>query len=192
MKNAFWIVVIVIAAIIGAMYGPSLLETFPPEVVLIGGGLFFLALIGFVIFSLSGNKGGRRADASAEAAARTLRAPEDKARIYFIRRGFVASLQGMNVSVDENFKGQIKSGKFVMAEVAPGAHRLNARMARGGKSTAAEMDFDLAPGESAFVVATIEMGALAASTKLTRVDETRARDELAGVKMMMWESAPAA
>jgi len=192
MKNAFWIVVIVIAAIIGAMYGPSLLDMFPPEVVLIGGGLFFLALIGFVVFSLSGNKGGKRAEASAEAEARTLRAPTDKARIYFIRRGFVASLQGMNVSIDDHFTGQIKSGKFLMAEVAPGEHRLSARMARGGKSTAASMDLSLAPGESAFVHATIEMGALAGSTKLTRIDEARARDELSGVKMMMWSGAPGA
>lgn len=192
MKNAFWIVVIVIAAIVGAVYGPPLLEEFPPEVVLIGGGLFFLALIAFIIFSLSGNKGGKRADASAEAEARTLRAPAERARIYFIRRGFVASLQGMNVSIDDAFKGQIKSGKFLMAEVAPGAHAVNAKMARGGKSTAASINLDLALGESAFVQATIEMGALAASTKLTRLDEAGARDALASIKMMLWESAPAA
>lgn len=157
---------------------------------LVLGGLLLLGLIALVIYSLSSNRGGRRAEPSAEADARTLRAPPGRARLYFIRRGFVASVQGMNVAIEGFGAGQIKSGQFLMAEVDPGDHRLSARMARGGKSTAASMDLTLASGEPAFVLATIEMGALAASTKLTRIDEARARDELSSTRMMAWDSGP--
>lgn len=186
MKNAFWMVVIVIAAVVGALMGPSLFEMMDPGLALLVCGLLMLFLIGFVVFSLSGNRGGKRADASADGDARTLRASPGKARIYFVRRGFVGSAQGMNVSIEGVANGQIKSGQFLMAEVDPGNYRVDARMARGGKSSESSMDLALAEGEVAVIHALLEMGMLSGTTKLTRLDETRARDEISATRMMLW------
>src|SRR3546814_14586605 len=90
-----------------------------------------VAIVALIVWSLSSNKSGKKAGTAALADARAMRAPEGKARIYITRRGFVAALQGMNVTLDDNAKGQIKSGPMLMADVAPGTHRLQDRKSVG-------------------------------------------------------------
>ena len=114
-KNAFWVTVIFAAAIVGAFLGPVLAQSLSTGAMLTFSVITLVAIVGLVVWSLSSNKSGKKADTAALADARAMRAPEGKARIYVTRRGFVAALQGMNVTLDETAKGQIKSGQMLMA-----------------------------------------------------------------------------
>lgn len=184
-KNTFWYIVIGMAVVVGALLGPSLSDEIGGYVLI----LFPLLLIGIivlVIYSLSGNKGGPRADPAAEADALALRPSPGKGRIYVVRRGFAAALQGMNVAIDDRLKGQIRSGYFLMAEVEPGPHSVAVRMARGGKSTEAALDVEVAEGRNAVIHVLFEMGAITGSSKMTPIEEAKAAETLAGAKMMTW------
>ncbi len=111
-KNAIGITLIVVAAIGGGILGSS--SDFGDSLSAGAAGLLALLLIGaviaFCVWALSSNKGGARGDAAALADAHAMAAPAGKARIYVTRRGFVAGLQGLNVTLDAHAKGQIKSG----------------------------------------------------------------------------------
>ena len=116
-----------------------------------------------------------------------MRAPEGKARIYVTRRGFVAALQGMNVTLDETAKGQIKSGQMLMADVAPGKHHLHAAMAKGLMANAGTMEVEVGEGEVLVIDAMFEMSALKGDAKLTRLDGAKARENVQATKLILWE-----
>lgn len=188
-KNVFWIIVIFLAAFIGAFMGPSLLGDMSVGVIGLLMVVVFGGIIVLIVWSLSGNRGGRAASSEELSDARAMRPAEGKGRIYVIRRGFVAALQGMNVDIEGVASGQIKSKQFLMVEVDPGTYRLNAKMARGGKSTRSEMDLEVRSGEPVVIQAFVEMGALAASTKLEPVEAGVAKAQLAEMKMVHWAEA---
>ena len=189
-KNAFWVTVIIAAAIFGALMGPALAESLSPGTMMIFSVVTLVAIVALVVWSLSSNKSGKKADTAALADARAMRAPEGKARIYITRRGFVAALQGMNVTLDEHAKGQIKSGQMLMADVAPGTHRLHAAMAKGIMANAGIMEIEVGAGEVAVVDAMFEMSALKGDAKLTRLEGAKARENVHATKLMLWEIAP--
>lgn len=191
-KNAMWLTIIVAAAILGIFMGPLFARIFSP------GTMFFLlaliigGVIAFSIWALSKNKSGVKADAAALAEARTMRAPEGKARIYVTRRGFVGGLQGMDVTLDGTTQGQIKSGQMLMADVAPGTHRIRASTAMAKLAHGSELDVEVAAGDVVVVDAMMEMGAIKGSVKLTRVDvPTKGRADVHATKLILWEVPPA-
>lgn len=190
-KNAFWVTMIFVAAIVGAFLGPALAQSLSTGAMLTFSVVTLIAIVGLIVWSLSSNKSGRKADTAALADARTMRAPDGKARIYVTRRGFVAALQGMNVTLDETGKGQIKSGQMLMADVEPGTHRLHAAMAKGIMANAGAMEVTVAAGEVAVIDAMFEMSALKGDAKLTRLDGAKARENVNATKLMLWEVAPA-
>ena len=189
-KNAFWVTMIFVAAIVGAFLGPALAQSLSTGAMLTFSVVTLIAIVGLIVWSLSSNKSGRKADTAALADARTMRAPEGKARIYVTRRGFVAALQGMNVTLDETGKGQIKSGQMLMADVEPGTHRLHAAMAKGIMANAGAMEVTVAAGEVAVIDAMFEMSALKGDAKLTRLDGAKARENVNATKLILWEVAP--
>lgn len=190
-KNAMWLTIIFAAAIFGAFLGPSLAQTFSAGTLLTLTVLLFGGIIVFCIWALSSNKGGQKADTAAVAEARTMRAPDGKARIYVTRRGFVAALQGMDVTLDGVAKGQIKSGQMLMADVEPGTHRLHVATAKAKLANAAELDIEVGAGGVIVIDAMIEMGALKGSVKLTHLDAAKARENVNATKLILWEIAPA-
>ena len=190
-KNAMWLTIIFAAAIFGAFLGPSLAQTFSAGTLLILTVLLFGGIIVFCIWALSSNKGGAKADTAATADARTMQAPEGKARIYVTRRGFVAALQGMDVSLEGVAKGQIKSGQMLMADVEPGTHRIQVGTAKAKLANAAEMDVEIGAGGVVVIDAIIEMGALKGSVKLTRLDGAKARENVNATALILWEVPPA-
>ncbi len=190
-KNAFWVTVIFAAAIVGALLGPTLARSLSPGAMLTFSAITLVAIVGLIVWSLSSNKSGKKADTAALADARTMRAPEGKARIYVTRRGFVAALQGMNVTLDDTARGQIKSGQMLMADVAPGTHRLHAAMAKGIMANAGTMEIEVGAGEVAVIDAMFEMSALKGDAKLTRLDGAKARENVEATKLILWEVAPA-
>ncbi|MCA0207794.1 MAG: DUF2846 domain-containing protein [Proteobacteria bacterium] len=189
-KNAFWVTMIFVAAIVGAFLGPALAQSLSTGAMLTFSVVTLIAIVGLIVWSLSSNKSGRKADTAALADARTMRAPDGKARIYVTRRGFVAALQGMNVTLDETGKGQIKSGQMLMADVEPGTHRLHAAMAKGIMANAGAMEVTVAAGEVAVIDAMFEMSALKGDAKLTRLDGAKARENVNATKLILWEVAP--
>lgn len=190
-KNTFWVTMIFVAAIVGAFLGPALAQSLSTGAMMTFSIVTLVAIVGLIVWSLSSNKSGKKADTATLADARTMRAPEGKARIYVTRRGFVAALQGMNVTLDETARGQIKSGQMLMADVEPGTHRLHAAMAKGIMANAGAMEIAVAAGEVAVIDAMFEMSALKGDAKLTRLDGTKARENVDATKLILWEVAPA-
>ncbi|MGR4891959.1 hypothetical protein ACIPPQ_13095 [Sphingopyxis sp. LARHCG72] len=190
-KNAFWVTMIFVAAIVGAFLGPALAQSLSTGAMMTFSIVTLVAIVGLIVWSLSSNKSGKKADTAALADARAMRAPEGKARIYVTRRGFVAALQGMNVTLDETARGQIKSGQMLMADVEPGTHRLHAAMAKGIMANAGAMEIEVAAGEVAVIDAMFEMSALKGDAKLTRLDGAKARENVEATKLILWEVAPA-
>ncbi|BBB08346.1 hypothetical protein [Sphingopyxis sp. EG6] len=189
-KNAIWLTLIFAAAIVGALMGPSLASVLAPETLLILSVLLIGGVVIFCFWALSSNKGGAKADTAATADARTMQAPAGKARLYVVRRGFVAALQGMDVTLDGVAKGQIKSGQMLMADVAPGMHHLHIATAKAKLAHPAEFDIDVGPGGVVVIGAMIEMGALKGSIKLERLDAAKAREDVHATKLILWEVPP--
>ena len=190
-KNAMWLTLIFVAAIFGAMMGPALARSMSPGTLLILSVLLIGGIVIFCFWALSSNKGGARGDTAATADARTMQAPEGKARIYVTRRGFVAALQGMDVTLDGSAKGQIKSGQMLMADVAPGTHHLHVATAKAKLARPAELEIDVGAGGVVVIDAMIEMGALKGGVKLTRLDAAKAREDVHATKLILWETPPA-
>ena len=190
-KNAMWLTIIFAAAIVGAFLGPSLGSLIGETTMLILAPLFLIGVVAFCIWALSSNKSGKKADTAALAEARAMRAPEGKGRIYITRRGFVAALQGMNVTLDGTATGQIKPGQMLMADVEPGTHRIQVGTAKAKLANAAEIDVDIGAGGVVVIDAMIEMGALKGSVKLTRLDAAKARENVNATALILWEVAPA-
>ncbi|MDK2760530.1 MAG: hypothetical protein KYX64_04135 [Sphingopyxis sp.] len=189
-KNAFWVTMIFVGAIIGAFMGPVLAQSLSSSAMLTFSIGTFVAIVGLITWSLSSNKSGKKADTAALADARTMRAPDGKGRIYVTRRGFVAALQGMNVTLDDAAKGQIKSGQMLMADVDPGIHTLGAAMAKGIMANSATMEIEVGAGDVVVIDAMFEMGALKGQAKLTRLDAAKARENVHATKLILWEVAP--
>lgn len=190
-KNAVWLTIIFAAAILGAFLGPSMASLLGEGTMLILAPVFLIGVVAFCIWALSSNKSGKKADTATLAEARTMRAPDGKGRIYVTRRGFVAALQGMNVTLDDSATGQIKSGQMLMADVAPGMHRLQVGTAKAKLANAADMEIDIGAGGVVVIDAMIEMGALKGSVKLTRLDAAKARENVNATALILWEVPPA-
>lgn len=190
-KNAMWLTLIFVTAIIGALIGPSLAQNLSFGTLLTLTVILFGGIIIFCIWALSSNKGGATADTAATANARMMQAPDGKARIYITRRGFVAALQGMDVTLDGGAKGQIKSGQMLMADVAPGTHHIHVATAKAKLARPAELEIDVGAGGVVVIDAMIEMGALKGGVKLTRSDAAKAHDDVHATKLILWETAPA-
>ncbi len=191
-KNTFWVTMIFVAAIVGAFLGPALAQSLSTGAMLTFTVVTIVAIVGLIVWSLSNNKSGKKADTATLADARAMRAPEGKARIYVTRRGFVAALQGMNVMLDDMAKGQIKSGQMLMADVAPGTHRLHAAMAKGIMANAGTLEIEVGAGEVVVIDAMFEMSALKGDAKLTRLEGAKARENVHATKLILWEVEPAA
>lgn len=166
-KNAMWLTLIFAAAIVGAFLGPSLARLMSPGTLLLLAVVLIGGVVVFCFWALSSNKGGAKADVAALADARAMRAPDDRARIYVTRRGFVGALQGVNITLDGTAKGQIKSGQMLMANVAPGTHHIHAVTAKSKLAHPGELEIEVGPGGVVVIDAMLEMGALKGSVKLT-------------------------
>lgn len=172
------IAIIIIATILGVYLGLK----FPlfGLVCLVGG-------IGFAAFVLMGNKQGTQVDSPTRAAAQTAVPAEGKARIYVMRKGFMAGMQGMDITVDDTHTGQIRSGYFMMAEVDPGTHHLTARFSKQTESTRQSHDVTLAAGQIILFDMTFDMGMVQGTIRFEDAhDAGQIRQKIAHLKMVGW------
>ncbi len=142
----------------------------------------------FVVVVLMRNKSGDKADPAETAEAMKMVPATGKARIYVMRKGFVAGQQGMNITIGDQFDSQIRSKYFLMAEVEPGTHKVTAQMSSGSKSAAVSHEVTLAEGEIALLDMKINMGALQGKPDFTEVRDAReANGMLTGLKLVKWK-----
>lgn len=165
--------------------------------ILIGGflGLQFsgfawllIPLAIFVVVILMRNKSGDKADPAETAEAMKMIPATGKARIYVMRKGFVAGQQGMNITIGSALNSQIRSKYFLMAEVEPGTHEVTAQMSSGSKSAAVSHELNLAENEIALLDMKINMGALQGKPDFTEIRDAReANTMLTGLKLVKWK-----
>jgi hypothetical protein len=175
------IALITVAAIFGAYFGFQ----FPVIglIAMVGG-------LGFAAFVLLGNKQGTKADPAKLADALTLQPANGKARIYVMRKGFVGGMQGMNISIDDSYNGQIRSNYFMMAELDPGTYNMSAQFSKQTASTRQSHVVTITAGDVVLLNMTFDLGMLQGTI---RFDETRdtaqIKQLLSGLKMVNWLSA---
>jgi len=150
------------------------------------GGLGFAA---YVIFS---NKQGTKVDDATRASAMAMVPSEGRARIYFARRGFMGGAQGMNISIGNDYEGQIRSGYFMMAEVAPGTHDLSAKFNAQTEGSRVNHVVSVEAGESVLCEMGFDMGALQGKIRFDELRDKRAIvEQLGNRKMVAWRKQPA-
>ena len=188
-KNAFWMAMIFVAAIVGVLLGPILFKGMSLDSLLLFTAITFGLIIAYCVWAISKNKNALPADPAAQANAKAMAPASGMGRIYVTRRGFVAALQGMDIEIANIGKSQIKSGQMLMAEVAPGSYKLSCQTANAKLSKPSEMDVTVAAGDNVVIDAMFEMGALKGSIKLTQLSAGKAQDNVAATKLMRWADA---
>ena len=177
------IVVMVVAFIAAVIIGMAVGESAPGWLAI----LLLLGVVGMMLFFLSGNKKETRLDQAAAAEALAMQAPVDKARVYIARHGFIASAQGMNITIDDTHEGQFRSGRVLFADLEPGRHHFTAQLAKSGKDTAGEVDLDLAAGTVTVIKTSVSMGGMNGKCILEVMpDMATARGHVAGNKFIAW------
>ena len=186
-NNTKWIVLAVIGGIAGALFGPRLLGSLPGMMGLIVSLAVLVAIVGYLIYLLSGNKVGRNAPAAMLADARTLTPAPGMARIYVVRRGFMGGLAGMKVDIAGIASGQIRMDQFVMAEVPPGTYAIETAMARNGaKPSNTQGNVTVAADEALVLRAMLKVHATHAVTVQEILSTAEGRAEIRRAKMVQW------
>ena len=190
-NNTKWIVLTVIAAVVGAIAGPMMLRALPGGLGLAVAALMLVAVGGYLVYILAGNKVGRTAPPALVADARSFAPAPGTARLYVVRRGFMGGMAGMKVAIPGVAAGQIRMNQFVMAELPPGTYTLDTAMARNGlKSSHAAGTYTLAAGEVMVVRTMLEMRATHALTVQQPLDPAEAQNEIMSAKMVQWNEGP--
>lgn len=189
--NTKWIVLTVVAAVIGAVLGPMLGRSLSGGAVTVIFGLILVAVIAFVVWSLSGNKVGKPASAAELADARELKPTSGRARIYVVRRGFMGGMAGMKVAVEGVATGQIRMNQFVMAEVPPGTYTIETAMARNGvKPSNSQSTVTVGSEEIAVILVMLQMEAMHATTVQQRISGSQGHAEIARARLVRWTNEP--
>ncbi|NJM49677.1 MAG: hypothetical protein HC843_01250 [Sphingomonadales bacterium] len=153
------------------------------------GLVLLIPLLIFVVVILMRNKSGELSSVEATAEAKLFKASGGKSRIYVMRDGFVGGQQGMNITINRTLNSQIRSKYFLMTELEPGKHSVNAQMASGSKSAALDYDVELAAGECVLLDAKLNVGLLQGTPTFDEVRKDHiAVDKLAKLKMVQWKA----
>lgn len=186
-NNNKWIVLGIVAGIIGAVFGSTVMRSLSGGTTLAIFAIFFVAVIGLVIWSLSGNKVGKPASAAEMADARAFQPTPGTARIYVVRRGFMGGMAGMKVDIRGVASGQVRMNQFVMAEVPAGTYTIETAMARNGvKPSNSETTHTVQAGGVVVIRAMLQMEAMHATTTQERILGSEAQGEIARAKMVRW------
>lgn len=188
--NSKWIILGIVAAVIGAFVGPTIFNSMSGGVAALIVVVFFVGVIGFIIWSLAANKVGKTASAAEMAKARAMTPMPGTARIYVVRRGFMGGMAGMKVDIRGVASGQIRMNQFVMAEVQPGTYTIETAMARNGvKPSNSETEFTLQNGEVLVILVMLQLEAMHARTVQQRIGAPEAQTQIASAKMIQWTTA---
>jgi len=125
-----------------------------------------LLLAGVIAMNLVGCASVNMGSAQQDAAAKTFKAPADKAALYVYRNETMGAAIKMDVSVDGQRVGETAAKTFLYKEVAPGKHTVESRAENTDK-----LEVDAKPGVVYFIWQEVKMGLMSARTKLSLVGE---------------------
>lgn len=131
-------------------------------------GMSFVAVA--LLLLVSGCASVPMASKEADAAAKSFRAPSDKARIYVYRNEFMGGAVKIPITLDGKLVGSTVKNTYLMFDVNPGAHEVGCVGETPGKVTV-----DAKAGEAAYVWQEMKMGMWAASCAMHVVDEQKGR-----------------
>ena len=182
------VIVLIISGIIGAWIGLKLVTAVPTSIVI---PILILLLAGFVFFiwkMLSNNVAAIPASPEANADAKRLAAPADKARIYIYRqKAFMGMAQGMDVAIQGIGTAQLKGANFVLADVDPGTYIVTGNMA-AFPNKKGELQLMLAPGDVAIVEASMQADLTTGSVVVNRVDAA-GHESIRSGQLIQWGTA---
>lgn len=105
-----------------------------------------------------------------DAAAKTFKAPADKAAIYIYRNETMGAAIKMDVAIDGQPLGQTAAKTYLYKEVTPGKHTIESKAESTDK-----LELDAKPGMLYFIWQEVKMGVMSARSKLSLVSEAEGK-----------------
>ena len=145
----------------------------------------------YILFNLSGTRKETKADAAALADALGFAAPAGRARVYVLRTGFAGKAAGMNITIDGAVVAQLKSPRFTVIDVAPGAHEVRARFSGGAGTQNREcsVGIDVPAGSVTVLRISVALGLIKNQLLIAAVPLEGARADI-GRAIMVTAQAP--
>ena len=152
--------------------------------------LFVLGLVGLVVWVLANNKQGAKMSGAAVEEAKAMRAPDGRARVFVVRRGFMGTAQGLNIST-AGYEGQMRGGFLLTADVDPGVVTVSARLNKQGEVTRVSHELTLTPGAVTLVEITLISGMVRLSPVFEEItDRDQIRYRVSPAKPIEWLVRP--
>ncbi len=187
MNKQVQFIVLIVAALVGAILGYSIMSSAPASLSLPLIAIFILLFAGIIWWALSRNVKAVPASAEANNDAKRLAAPAGHARIYIYRqKAFMGKAQGVDVAIEGIASAQLKGPNFVMADVMPGNYTLTGNMA-SAPNKKGSLTVTVAADEVAIVEASIQVDMTSGKIDLKRVDEA-GRDSILSGQLIQWKA----
>ncbi len=129
-----------------------------------------ILLASMIAMNLVGCASVNMGSAQQDAAAKTFKAPADKAGIYVYRNEAMGAAIKMDVSIDGQRVGETAANTYLYKEVAPGKHTIESKAENTDK-----VEIDAKPGTLYYIWQEVKMGFMSARTKLNLVGEDQGK-----------------
>jgi len=132
-KTRNQVIAVAVSVLVGLFM--NLLESLAGEKLNFSMSVILPVMLGGFTYTYLSNVSGTRKEAKADDAARAdalnFAVPAGRARVYVLRTGFLGKAVGMDITMDGHVVAQLKSPRFTVIDVAPGAHEWCARFSGG-------------------------------------------------------------
>jgi hypothetical protein len=132
-KTRNQVIAVTVFVLVGLLM--KLLESLAGEKLGFSMSVILPVMLGGFTYTFLSNVSGTRKEAKPDDAARAdalnFAVPDGCARVYILRTGFLGKAVGMDISMDGHAVAQLKSPRFTVVDVAPGAHEWRARFSGG-------------------------------------------------------------
>ncbi len=126
-----------------------------------------------LVFLLAGCSAVQKATTEADAQAKTLATPTDKALVYIVRPSPFGLAIRFNVMCDGTYIGATGGQRFIYSYQTPGKHELTSK-----SENTAKLEIELVAGEVYYVEQIPRLGLIMARNKLVLLDEASGKEKL--------------
>ena len=126
-----------------------------------------------LVVLLTGCSAVQKASFEADADAKTLTIPIDKALVYIVRPNPLGLAVRFNVSCDGTYIGATGGQRFIYTYQDPGKHEIVSKA-----ENTAKLEIELAAGEVYYIEQIPRLGFIMARNKLSLLDETKGKEKL--------------
>jgi hypothetical protein len=131
----------------------------------------FYALVFLILFG--GCSAVQKATIEADAQAKTITVPADKALVYIVRPSPFGLAIRFNVNCDGSYVGATGGQRFIYTYQNPGVHEFTSK-----SENTAKLSVDLAAGQIYYIEQIPQMGIIMARNKLNLLDEVTGKEKL--------------